>query len=93
MLCLIAACAAAFGAQPRQQAVKLLHVAVPMRDGVRLYANVFLPSERARVPAILVRTPYGKGEELAPNYAGAAGARLRGDGRGRARALRIRRRV
>jgi len=39
-----------------------------MRDGVRLYANVFLPSERARVPAILVRTPYGKGEELAPNY-------------------------
>jgi len=39
-----------------------------MRDGVRLYANVFLPSENARVPAILVRTPYGKGEELAPNY-------------------------
>jgi putative CocE/NonD family hydrolase len=68
VLCLIAACAAAFGAQPRQQSVKLLHVSVPMRDGVRLYANVFLPSERARVPAILVRTPYGKGEELAPNY-------------------------
>ncbi|MGA8581053.1 MAG: CocE/NonD family hydrolase, partial [Bryobacteraceae bacterium] len=39
-----------------------------MRDGVRLYANVFLPSEHARVPAILVRTPYGKGEELAPNW-------------------------
>ncbi len=39
-----------------------------MRDGVRLYANVFLPSERARVPAILVRTPYGKGEELSPNW-------------------------
>ncbi len=40
-----------------------------MRDGVRLYANVFLPAERTRVPAILVRTPYGKGEELSPNYA------------------------
>ena len=39
-----------------------------MRDGVRLYANVFLPSEHARVPAILVRTPYGKGEDLVPNY-------------------------
>jgi len=39
-----------------------------MRDGVRLYANVFLPSEHAKVPAILVRTPYGKGEELAPNW-------------------------
>jgi hypothetical protein len=69
VLCLIAACAAAFGGQPRQQAVKLLHVAVPMRDGVRLYANVFLTAERTRVPAILVRTPYGKGEELSPNYA------------------------
>ncbi|MGB9458894.1 MAG: CocE/NonD family hydrolase [Bryobacteraceae bacterium] len=68
VLCLIAVCAAAFGGPPRQQAVKLSHVAVPMRDGVRLYANVFLPSEHARVPAVLVRTPYGKGEELAPNW-------------------------
>jgi putative CocE/NonD family hydrolase len=68
VLYLIAASAAAFGAQPRQPIVKLLHVAVPMRDGVRLYANVFLPSERAHVPAILVRTPYGKGEGLSPNY-------------------------
>jgi len=66
---LIAACAVAFGAQTQQPAVKMLHVAVPMRDGVRLYANVFLPSEHARVPAILVRTPYGKSEELSPNYA------------------------
>ena len=39
-----------------------------MRDGVRLFANVFLPSEHAHVPAILIRTPYGKGEELTPNY-------------------------
>jgi putative CocE/NonD family hydrolase len=68
VLCLIAVCSAAFAAQPRQQAVKMLHVAIPMRDGVRLYANVFLPSEHARVPAILVRTPYGKRDELSPNY-------------------------
>ena len=26
-------------------------------DGVRLYANVYLPNETSRLPAILVRTP------------------------------------
>ena len=39
-----------------------------MRDGVRLSANIFLPSERGRFPAILERTPYGKGEDITPNY-------------------------
>lgn len=39
-----------------------------MPDGVRLSANIFLPSEHGRVPAILVRTPYGKGIDLVPNY-------------------------
>jgi putative CocE/NonD family hydrolase len=39
-----------------------------MRDGVRLSANVFLPTETARVPAILVRTPYGKGLDITPHY-------------------------
>lgn len=39
-----------------------------MRDGVRLSANVFLPAERAHLPAILVRTPYGKGAGILPNY-------------------------
>ena len=48
--------------------VKLLSVPVAMRDGVRLAANVFLASERARVPAILLRTPYGKGADITPNY-------------------------
>jgi putative CocE/NonD family hydrolase len=48
--------------------VKQLHVPVPMRDGVRLSANVFLPSEHARVPTILVRTPYGKGADITANY-------------------------
>ena len=47
---------------------RLLHVPVPMRDGVRLSANVFLPAEHGRVPAILIRTPYGKGIDLIPNY-------------------------
>jgi putative CocE/NonD family hydrolase len=39
-----------------------------MRDGVRLFANIFLPGEHGRVPAILIRTPYGKGEDLVPNW-------------------------
>src|SRR5438045_888319 len=33
---------------------------VPMRDGTRLAANVFLPKEPGRYPTILMRTPYGK---------------------------------
>ena len=46
----------------------MLHLSVPMRDGVRLAANLFLPAEHAHLPAILVRTPYGKGTDLIPNY-------------------------
>ena len=49
-------------------AARLLHVPVPMHDGAKLSANVFLPSEHGRVPAILIRTPYGKGTDLVPNY-------------------------
>jgi putative CocE/NonD family hydrolase len=67
VFCLTALSAAA-AAAPQKLVFKDLHVPIPMRDGVRLYANIFLPSEHARVPAILVRTPYGKGEELVPNY-------------------------
>ena len=52
----------------QRAALKQLHVPVPMRDGVHLSANVFLPSEHARVPAILVRTPYGKGADITSNY-------------------------
>ncbi len=48
--------------------LKQLHVPIRMRDGVHLYANIFLPSDKSRVPAILVRTPYGKWDPLLPNY-------------------------
>lgn len=33
--------------------------AVPMRDGVRLYADVYRPAAPGRYPVIVVRTPYG----------------------------------
>ncbi len=39
-----------------------LHIKTPMRDGVRLCANVFLPQVGGPFPTILVRTPYGKGQ-------------------------------
>ena len=56
-----------FAVGPRPS-IALWRVPIPMRDGVRLSANVFLPSENAALPAILVRTPYGKGTNLIPNY-------------------------
>jgi putative CocE/NonD family hydrolase len=39
-----------------------------MRDGIDLAANVFRPEGTGRVPTILIRTPYGKGSDLRPNY-------------------------
>ena len=62
------ACCAGPAVAAQKPIVKLLSVPIAMRDGVRLSANVFLASERARVPAILVRTPYGKGADITPNY-------------------------
>lgn len=35
-------------------------VAVPMRDGVRLYADIHRPLGRQKVPAIIAWSPYGK---------------------------------
>ncbi len=39
------------------------NVMIPMRDGVELAANIFLPDEEGCFPTILMRTPYDKGEE------------------------------
>lgn len=41
---------------------------IPMRDGVHLAANLFRPSLNGKWPVLLVRTPYGKGGEITPNY-------------------------
>jgi len=38
-------------------------VKIPMRDGVELSANIFLPEEQGKFPVILMRSPYGKGDE------------------------------
>ncbi len=36
-----------------------VNVPVPMRDGVRLATDLYLPDEEGRFPVVLVRTPYG----------------------------------
>ena len=43
---------------------RLANVAVPMRDGVVLRADVWLPKAEGRFPTLVYRTPYGK--EAAP---------------------------
>ncbi len=35
------------------------HVAVKMRDGVTLYADIYRPAREGKFPVIVVRTPYG----------------------------------
>lgn len=47
---------------------KVLHVQVPMRDGVHLDTNIFHPAALGRYPTILIRTPYGKGPDLPSGY-------------------------
>jgi putative CocE/NonD family hydrolase len=37
-------------------------VPIVMRDGVRLYANVYRPQAEGRFPVIVIRLPYGKDE-------------------------------
>ena len=35
-------------------------VLVPMRDGIRLATDVYLPAEGSAFPVVLERTPYGR---------------------------------
>jgi putative CocE/NonD family hydrolase len=39
----------------------LENVPVPMRDGVKLMANIFRPKAEGQFPVVVMRTPYGKG--------------------------------
>jgi putative CocE/NonD family hydrolase len=39
-----------------------------MRDGITLRADVFRPNDHARHPAIVIRTPYGKGPSANSDY-------------------------
>jgi predicted acyl esterase len=35
-------------------------IAIPLRDGLKLYVDVFRPKTDSKVPAILIWSPYGK---------------------------------
>jgi putative CocE/NonD family hydrolase len=51
-------------------------IAVPMRDGAQLTATLWRPAAPERVPVLIVRTPYGRGEEATgPNFIDQAVAR------------------
>ncbi len=61
-------------------------VKVPMRDGTNLAANIFRPKGEGRFPVILMRSPYGKGDEKfgdAKRYTAAGYAMVVQDCRGR----------
>jgi putative CocE/NonD family hydrolase len=45
---------------PSSAAIITKDVAVPMRDGVVLRADVWLPNSHGRFPTLVYRTPYGK---------------------------------
>jgi len=48
------------GGKPYMNEIRIeRHKAVPMRDGVSLFADVYRPAAEGRYPTILVRTPYG----------------------------------
>jgi hypothetical protein len=64
----IAFFAAVLTGTPGPQIDQQMDVMVQMRDGVQLSANVFRPSPFGRWPALLVRTPYGKGDQLTAHY-------------------------
>jgi putative CocE/NonD family hydrolase len=62
---------------PAQDAVRVdSTVSVPMRDGVVLRAHVWRPGTGERVPVLVTRTPYGRGEDAAgPDFVRQAVAR------------------
>ena len=47
--------------QPDHEVAIRIDVRVPMRDGVELSADVYLPDQEGKWPVILERTPYGNG--------------------------------
>ncbi|MBL8294172.1 MAG: hypothetical protein JNN08_20175, partial [Bryobacterales bacterium] len=56
-----AAACAADAVRPITERIRIdSNVVVQMRDGIKLYADVYRPDREGRFPALVVRTPYGK---------------------------------
>ena len=84
-LAVLAGCASATGVQVERD------VAVPMRDGVVLRADIYRPAGDGKFPVLVFRTPYGKhnAAEQRRRPRESRRARLCGGHAGRARPLRI----
>ncbi len=65
------------------QVVTQRNVAVPMRDGVQLRANVFRPDRGGPYPVLAMRTPYGKPNGGMDRYVKAGYIVVMQDARGR----------
>jgi uncharacterized protein len=78
-------CGWLFAQEPKDAGDVRTNVMVPMRDGIRLATDVYLPPGGGKVPAILARTPYDKtGEKGNAAYFAAHGyAYVAQDTRGR----------
>ena len=58
--------------QPKYGLVTDKKIMIPMRDGVRLAADVYRPEESGQYPVIVIRTPYGRAnkKQFIPEIAG-----------------------
>jgi uncharacterized protein len=71
---------------PVREPIKVIterDVAVPMRDGVILRANVFRPDKKGKFPVLVLRTPYGKPSGGMDRYVKAGYIVVTQDARGR----------
>jgi putative CocE/NonD family hydrolase len=59
---------ALLAAPPLHETSIQLNVRVPMRDGVHLATNIFRPEIPGHIPTILLRTPYGKSNQITSLY-------------------------
>lgn len=50
----------AFGLGAQDAAIVQQDVMTPMRDGVKLATDIYLPAADGKFPVVLVRTPYNK---------------------------------
>jgi putative CocE/NonD family hydrolase len=54
--------------QPEAQKTQRFDLIVPMRDGVHLTADLYLPEAEGRWPTVLVRTPYSRKAKSTRSY-------------------------
>ena len=55
--------------EPSNKMTKFRHVAIPMRDGVNLSADITLPAGSGTFPTILIRTPYDSTNSVLADFA------------------------